>query len=177
MKVLSVWHNFCTTVIKWDGIKLIPHCSWERHLNYRATSFMDTGEYICQLLTRLFMELPIPLPAQEAENSVCHFQKMLFSINYWTTEKQVFQHHLLTTQTGLKINGKLKSYPLLLLGQLLKYLCHLTCYLKHQWSVLLIKKFLILNYLTSHTKFQLYLMSCNSLYINSFLILKLFWPN
>lgn len=125
MKVLSVWHNFCMTVIKWDGIKFIPHCSWERHLNYRATSFMDTGEYICQLLIRILMELPIPLPAQEVENSVCHFQKMLFSINYRTTEKQVFQHYSLTRQTGLKINGKLKQYPPLLLGQLLKHLCHL----------------------------------------------------
>lgn len=31
---------------------------------------MDTGEYICQLLTRILMELPIPLPAQEVENCV-----------------------------------------------------------------------------------------------------------
>lgn len=40
--------------------KLIPHCSWERHLSYKATSLVDTGEYICQLLTRIFMALPYP---------------------------------------------------------------------------------------------------------------------
>lgn len=133
LKVFSVWHSFCITLIEQDGIKLIPHCSCKRHLSYKATSFMDTGEYICQLRTRNFMELPIPLPPQEVEHSVCHFQKMLFSINYRTTKKEVFQHYTLTRQNGVKINRKLKSYPPLLLGQLLKYLHHLTCYLKHQW--------------------------------------------
>lgn len=137
-KSSQFWHSFCTTLIKWDGIKLILHCSWERHLSYRATFFMDTGDYICQLLTRIFMALPVPPLAQEVENGVCQVQKMHFSINYRTTKKQVFQHYSLTRQTGVKINGKLKSYPPLLLGQLLKYLCHLTCCLKQQWSALLI---------------------------------------
>lgn len=137
-KSSQFWHSFCITLIKWDGIKFIPHCSWEMHLSYRATSFTDTGEYICELLTRIFTALPIPPPTQEVENSVWQFQKMLFSINYRTTKKQVFQDYPLTRQTDVKINGKLKSYPPLLLGQLLKYLHHLSCYLKRQWSVLLI---------------------------------------
>lgn len=45
-----------------------------------------------------------------------------------------FKHYSLTRQNGVKINRKLKSYPPLLLGQLLKYFCHLTCNFKHQWS-------------------------------------------
>lgn len=132
LKVLSVLAQFLHHSHQVEWHKIHSPLPMREALELQSNILHGSRRTYLPVTNKIFMALPVSTPAQEVENSGCQFQKMLFSINYRTTRKHVFQHYPLTRQTGVKINGKLKSYPPLLLGQLLKYLCHLTCYLKQQ---------------------------------------------